>query len=197
MQNIQIIPNIVPKSFQDQIEQVFLSDYFAWYYSPSTVGAQYDLKSVCVDPNSIDSAQMVHNLNTQNRAHSEYSGSVVKPILLFLEDRTGLTYKNIVRAKSNLLFQNPIYNNTNYTIPHTDAQSSNFKTLLYYVNNSDGDTTFFNEICQDTAHTQLTIDRKITPKKGSAVLFDSNIFHCSKPPQHAKSRIVINIILEC
>jgi hypothetical protein len=196
MQNIQIISDLVPKSFQNQIEQVFLSNYFAWYYAPSTVGATNDSYMCVVDANSTDTSQMVHNLYSQNKAHSEYFGSVVKPILLFLEDKTGVTCKNIVRAKSNLLFQNSNYT-SNYTIPHTDAGSSNYKTLLYYVNDSDGDTTFFNEICQENTRPILTLNCTQTPTQGTAVLFDSNIFHCSKPPSVNKSRVVINIVFEC
>ena len=196
MQNIQIIPNLIPKSFQTQIEQVFLSNYFAWYYSPSTVDTTDNSNMWTVDGNSIDCPQMVHNLYSQNRAHSEYFGSVVKPIMLFLEDRIGQTFTSIDRAKSNLLFQNTTFKNNLYTIPHTDG-TGDFKTLLYYINDSDGDTTFFNEVYQETARPQLTVNSTQTPTQGTAVLFDSNIFHCSKPPQIAKSRAVINIVFKC
>jgi hypothetical protein len=141
-----------------------------------------------VDSNSVDTPQMVHNLYSQNKAHSEYFGSVVKPILLFLEDKTGVTYKNIVRAKSNLLFQNP--NNVNYTIPHTDAGSNNYKTLLYYVNDSDGDTIIFNE---SESSKELTIKERITPKKGRMVLFNGDLLHASSNPIKNDLRCVVNI----
>ena len=196
MQTIQIIPNLIPKSFQTQIEQVFLANYFAWYYAPSTVETATDSYMWATDSKSIDCPQMVHNLYSQNRAHSEYFGSVVKPIMLFLEDKVGQTFTSINRAKSNLMFQNSSFGTDYYTIPHVDG-TGNFKTLLYYVNDSDGDTTFFNQTYQENSRPELTINCTQTPTQGTAVLFDSNIFHCSRPPQTAKSRVVINIVFEC
>lgn len=55
---------------------------------------------------------------------------------------------------------------------------------LYYVNDTDGDTIFFN---QD----KTTIIKKVAPKKGRVVIFDGSICHSSSTPTK-NVRSVIN-----
>ena len=62
------------------------------------------------------------------------------------------------------------------------------KTLLYYVNDSDGDTLFFDN--------DLNITKRVTPKKNRAILFDSNMLHAGANPIKNETRIVINIIFK-
>ena len=62
------------------------------------------------------------------------------------------------------------------------------KSLIYYINDSDGDTIFFNK--------KLKEIKRVTPKKNTAVLFDSNILHCGCNPIKSSMRGVINFIFK-
>ena len=72
----------------------------------------------------------------------------------------------------------PLHNNMHMdmSIPHTVA--------LYYVNDSDGDTFFFDKDKQ-------IVDR-VTPKKGRVVVFDGLTLHASSMPSK-DYRISMNI----
>jgi hypothetical protein len=65
--------------------------------------------------------------------------------------------------------------------PHIDYQFPHL-VLLYYVNNTDGDTIFLKD---------NQIVEKIAPKRGRCVLFDGSIVHASTTPT-LSPRVIIN-----
>lgn len=58
-------------------------------------------------------------------------------------------------------------------------------TILYYVNDSDGDTYFFNK--NECIH-------KTSPIKGTAAIYPANTFHAGSTPTIAKNRAIINMV---
>ena len=70
--------------------------------------------------------------------------------------------------------------------------------MIYYVNDSDGDTIIFNESGGENVNKRpdkLTIKKTITPKKNRAVLFRGDYFHTSTNPTKSEKRIVLNVNL--
>jgi hypothetical protein len=78
--------------------------------------------------------------------------------------------------------------------PHLDAlpehyETDKFKVAVYYVNDSDGPTTFYKESYQSAIDKGLTDDDilngrmeiagQVHPKKGRLVLFDHDVYHAS------------------
>ena len=92
------------------------------------------------------------------------------------------------RIKSNLCFNVSGYKKTNYQPIHLDKPSKGYMSLLYYVNDSDGDTIFFDK--------NIKMTKRVNPKKNRAILFDSNILHSGSNPIKSKKRIVINTIFK-
>jgi len=72
----------------------------------------------------------------------------------------------------------PLHNNmhVDMKLPHV--------VVLYYVNDADGDTFFFN-------NSREIVDR-VTPKKGRAVVFDGLTLHASSMPTK-NHRISLNL----
>ena len=68
--------------------------------------------------------------------------------------------------------------------PHIDHYHPH-QVLLLYLNESDGDTFFYNN------HGEII--KKISPKANSAVLFDGSIMHSSSTPCKNSRRIALNI----
>jgi hypothetical protein len=75
-----------------------------------------------------------------------------------------------------------------------------FKTFVYYVDDSDGDTVIFNKryesTSQPTTLTKNEPDLKAiftsTPKKGEGIYFDGLQYHSGNSPVNYKSRCIIN-----
>ena len=78
--------------------------------------------------------------------------------------------------------------------PHYDMDSPHF-VMLYYVNDSDGDTIIYNEktIFNDCGPEEMnfTIKKKVSPKQGRVVLFDGRHWHTAQQPNH-NLRCIVN-----
>ena len=103
-------------------------------------------------------------------------------------DNIGENFNDIViyRAKLNLLLQN---NQTTPNPPHIDLVDIKHRVLLYYVNDSDGDTIIYKD-----KSAEKVLD-KISPKQGRILFFDGDYYHSSSPPIINNKRIVLNIDL--
>jgi len=69
--------------------------------------------------------------------------------------------------------------------PHPDTRLDKFITVLYYVNDSDGDTFFFDG--------DQCIGR-MRPIKGTAAMYPSNTWHAGSTPIEHETRVVINMV---
>lgn len=195
----QFVDNFIPKEFQDSIEQELIKDkYFPWYPNWSTIDEtlQYDhLTGIAKFPNSQDTPQMFHMaVNAEIGWNPSSYYNFLKPLSYFIEDRFHVSCNGIIRLKANLLLKHNTAENFMHH-PHIDqVEPSNLKSLIYYVNDSDGDTVTFNEYFNNEKRDDLTIEKVIAPKKGRAVLLDSTRFHTSSSPVKNCFRCVVNIL---
>jgi|688.fasta_scaffold195413_3 hypothetical protein len=193
----KIIDNIVPREYENIIERLFLSTGFPWYISTKTVTPND--RSFIMSNKVTDIPQFTHMFFNSGSVTSDYF-SHVKPFIKGLEEKTGRTYLDkIIRIKANLTYRNTAYPEDNYCSPHCDCSydgggSVKTDTLLYYVNESDGDTLVFNEMFGGEFVGNLTIKDRFSPKKGKSVLFDSTYQHAGTPPKLHDFRIVINFV---
>jgi len=90
----------------------------------------------------------------------------------------------VVRVYANIF----LYSSENgVSQPHVDIEESNYISCVYYVNNSSGDTIIFDD--------QKNIVKSVSPKKGTGVLFDSNMLHSgSYPKKENEPRFVMNFL---
>jgi hypothetical protein len=85
-------------------------------------------------------------------------------------------------------------NSLKYGLPHVDrTEKENGKTIVYYVNDADGDTILFNEM-YDTEFdfSKKTVAARVSPKKGRAVMFDTLRYHAASRSTKLP-RAIINI----
>jgi hypothetical protein len=181
--------DLIPRGYSETILRKF-GENMPWYYTDSASGVyeNYDFD----DPKIKDSVQFVHPIADDNIGRSELF-SLVLPIVWFLEKASGLELVNVLRIKANCLTRDG--EGDFYNPPHIDVTESGYYSLIYYVNDSDGDTVLFNEF-YDHGHAGLTEMTRITPRQGSALLIPSHLFHSSSCPIKTRNRLVINMILE-
>ena len=117
----------------------------------------------------------------------------VKPLLYTIQDAFQLRIKEIYRLKFNILLQRPDAPEGSFNHPHRDVQVDAY-SCIYYLNDSDGDTVFFNESYIDKQPDRLTIHSTNTPKANTAILFNSRQLHASSSPRITKARYAINMV---
>jgi hypothetical protein len=188
------IEKFIPPSYADIIEEIICkSPDFTWVYTPST-NNQKETAIMKRDESSYESEQLVHALYLEGTRRSQFF-EIIFPFFYFLEEKTGIRLGAIERIKANMLLKSDAPADQ-YNTPHIDVPDPGYKSLLYYVKDSDGDTFIFNETFKETSNNKkaLTLGKRVTPKKGKAVVFDSNVWHASSNPRENQNRVVLNLI---
>lgn len=184
-EQITHIENFLPIDIQDNIENLMTDDsIFSWFFYKKTAGK-------CVyNDNVIETSQLVH-MFLQNGWYSDYSRNIY-PVVEYLEKKINIKINTWNKVKGNCLFPYHNYTKDNHHPIHQDIfdNEDNNYTFLYYVNDSDGDTKFFNK---NNFNEPIF---KCTPKKGTGVLFSSKIWHASSNPIHSDYRMVINYLFK-
>lgn len=188
---IKIIDDFIPKEKQNEIQINLLGNKgFPYFYSFDTVDSQYE-QLLFNDKDIIHQPQFVHVLYENQNANSTAFEYIMNSF-----DGTEIGKLKPKRLKVNLLTP-PITKNKNaYHLPHFDSSDPNDITFLYYVCDSDGDTFIFDQKYENKVPKKLTIKKKVSPKKGRMLIFDSNNFHASSPPFNKDFRCVINMVFQ-
>jgi hypothetical protein len=155
--------------------------------STTSIGKYLKLKdnSITVSEDSQES----HGASIYNTKFSSIH-DLGSNILHTFAKKHGIEVKEILRIKANILNKTDKQNHIHP--PHVDFPNSHM-VLLYYVNDSDGDTVIFDQDHHSKKIPELTVNRTISPKAGAAILFDGLTYHSSSSPKNAKERIVLNI----
>lgn len=191
---MQIIENFVKPRIQDNVESTLTSGDFPYFYSSeSCVPAGYkedeneDTRltgDVFLDSNTIEAPQFIHTFVSDGAVNSGAYKDIA-PILNKVLDIVDGDYY-VAKCKVNMNLIDTRFEGKYHT-PHIDNGFDDQITALYYVNDSDGDTFFFD--------VNGKITERVTPKKGTLVLWKGKVFHAKSSPIKTTSRVVININL--
>ena len=175
---MRVIDDVMPVVMQDQLHEMVTTPEFNWSF----------LKDVTFSPkdtlaNTMGKPKMP---GLSHLAMNEYQQrtpvlQIMSSMILCMSEKAEQNPGNLYRVKFGMylpLKDAPLHNNihTDMKCPHT--------VCLYYVNDADGDTFFFDK-------NREIIDR-ITPKKGRMVVFDGLVHHASSMPSK-DYRISLNL----
>jgi len=92
-----------------------------------------------------------------------------------------------VRIVLNTITDRPYLNgaHVDFVWPH--------KTALLYINDADGDTVIYEELCADERPQTFTVAQQIAPVANRLVLFDGQCFHTGTTPTRTARRVVLNV----
>ena len=171
---MKIINNVINNSSFNLLQKKILSDNFPWYFLNSSAYGNFE--------NDI-TYSFYHTILLNYEIKSDYF-DFVNSIALQLKDKFKLKDYNIFRLRLGLTVS---YGKKIINKPHIDVNNRKHKVILFYINDSDGDTYFYKN---------NKILTSITPEKNKAILFDGEMYHSSSKPEKNSRRIVLNINLE-
>lgn len=189
----------ISEDYINQLHDTLNSPEFPWYLNKKTVKLSDPILSLAsvINEQTKDTQQFTHTFFNEGEPKSGYYG-LISEMLTHIE-RMGYLIDDIIRIKANLLTKDSDYPEDFHHIAHSDTYGEDTVSLLYYVNDSDGDTFFFNEFFDESHENKvekITLQKRITPKKGNAIFFDSKQFHASSSPKDSDVRIVINYVFK-
>ena len=181
---IEVVDNLLPKKFADTLEDSVNSFNLQWYWNDGVVGSHEILFPT---DNTINVPQFVHNAYLSEFNSSSDFYLKIFPFSYFAEEKFNIDIEQVWRCKVNLLYKNLEAKDKHHPI-HRDKRDSNSNSfsIIYYPEDSDGDTLFFDDT--------LKIVSQVKPKKNRAVLFNSNNLHCSSSPLKHNKRTAINFV---
>ncbi len=187
--DIVILDDVVSIAYQDYLEQLLLDNpELPWFLIRNLNEVKANQDNFSVPGLSIQAI-------SDGRDHGMLA-MVFRSLAFNLAEKLNISIKEIINARTFLQLPG---GNLNEIVPreyHVDYAKSHM-VLLYYVNESDGDTVILKQrypfsynkisglVSGDVIH-------KITPKKGRVVLFNGSHFHSSSIPS-MKPRCVINL----
>jgi len=179
-----IINNFLPLEEQKSLLQYVLSSqmpyriYETYHFEENSV-----MKDKVHSPN-----QFTHFLYMHGEEKASSHIGILRPIFDELQKRCGVI--TMFRAKINVTYPYPPFMSYQSQVPHTDMAYDDgrkvpHQVFLYYINDADGPTYFYNE------NNEL-VDA-IEPKMGRAVIFDGSILHAGSNPVKFPLRFALNI----
>lgn len=183
-----VVDNLIPASLQDTIESILLGNSFSWYL-------QDDITYI----GGADKAPAFsHIYKPVNNPPSSPLFDLVSLIAHVGAEQYGFTFNEILQARSFLqlpLSRSLLTNEVD--VLHIDSAIPHL-VVLYYVCDSDGDTIVVDKrydpkegVVIDQRYFEHKVLKKVTPKKGRALIFDGAHYHTAEQPKD-NIRCIIN-----
>lgn len=182
-----ILDNALPENIFKKVEDLILNQ-IEWFYMEGTA---YAVKS---EDTSILDYSFYHLVWDEFKPKSE-AANLLMPVIGKLFEAVNQKVKSIIRVRIGLI---PNVGKSFIHGGHVDYKTQH-ETALFYVNDSDGDTLFYNQKYKSgdgeplTAFKNNEIIKRISPKANRFVCFDGFQFHSSSSPVNNSRRVVFNI----
>jgi hypothetical protein len=188
--------NILPQNLHQELLNLVQSKTFFWYYQPNIAYAKDADKPN--DPFTIPSFGLTHNVWDVELGQVSEVLQYMGPIVEQFQEISKIKINNFIRIKINLLVPIPENSPNKYNGAHID-QYTPHRSLIYYLNDCDGDTFIFNETYSPADQTTWpplntpTVKERITPRANSLYyLEDGFAYHSSSNPIVSERRFTIN-----
>jgi len=173
---------------QDRIENFLLrNEQFPWSFSSTTI-------TEGTRPESLnqfgDISILNHMLVIDGQTNSEclYPMGNDMGMNKLIEDYN--LSGQLIRAQANLFLRR---DKVVIPCPHIDFQRVRHLVILYYVNESDGDTIFYNlSDGDDQRLDEIEEWRRESPNRGDILIFDGRIYHSPSCPVNHECRSTLN-----
>ncbi len=190
MEGFKVENDVISKNSQNRLYDIVTARDFTWHIMKDSAYAS--------GINTPDFWNMIGTIGYSRTifAGGEIYEKEIMPWCLHVLDSTldkaGIQMDELHRIQINLLYRNtdPLYKEGMWTTAHID-EDKDHTVLLYYVNDSDGDTFLFNEK-RNEEFSEFTELVRVTPKAGSALLFNGQHFHSASNPINSIKRLAIN-----
>lgn len=191
---IKIIDDLVSPSYCDYLQNLIEDSKLPLFFNANTLrGYKTQDEKILLGKNEKDSCQFTHVFFDNKVPQSAFWNEIQPVVLSFCSLVQAVQNKTLIRCKLNLNCKDESYlPNEHYPVHidlgpaqlFTDKEKYVGVTAIYYLNDSDGDTLFFDD------------DKNVTftcsPKKGRIVYFDNKILHAGCPPKVNEYRALIN-----
>lgn len=185
-----VVDNFLPKFFYQPLLRQIYSEGFSWFYvdEPSGGIKPNKVKGVHFPENQFGFSHLAYKSSEGGAVSNIYQSLV--PMINLIEESFDITVNELLRVRLGMTTSMGEGGNQ---YPHVDAQFPHY-TLLYYLDESDGDTIFYDQHYTDGREMKdFSVAFANSPKANQAILFNGLQFHSSGIPEKYSRRTTINI----
>ena len=142
-------------------------------------------EDICFKHKQFTSGIFGTNVNDFSNPRQSPAFDVVKTFTDVFCSHIKKPIKQYYRVKFNCQYQD-FRSSTKYNPVHVDIVDVPHISLLYYINDSDGDTLFFKN---------KKIIKRVSPKKNRLVISEGPLPHCSSNPIKTELRFILNTVV--
>lgn len=200
MSKITVIDGFLDVNDFNELVSFVAGPKFPWFYIDTVSLPSEDGKKI-KDPMAVETSGLSHVMFDQDWDAKSYTYNFFQTFFKELDNKLGFKETDIIRARASLKWPKVGYTPDNYSLPHVDYYYPH-ETLIFYLNNSDGDTFIFDQHFVDTGDDSkdipsvYSIQQRITPKANRLVWIDGLHFHTASNPISTDKRIILNINLK-
>ena len=189
MQDVIVFDDIIPPVYQNWLIDCIKNPDLKWMIKDNAISDLFEN-----DPRN--GYCNFHYLYEVEQGELSPLCNAFMPLALQFRDK--LKAESLLRMRVNHV---PAWCSSIIQLPHVDSYVKNSWNVVYYIDNSNGDTIIYNERTQDpqqyvelAKQDKFTEMTRVSPKKGRAVAFKGDLFHSSTTPV-GTWRPVVNINL--
>jgi len=189
MQDVIVFDDIIPPVYQNWLIDCIKNPDLKWMIKDNAISDLFE-----DDPRN--GYCNFHYLYEVEQGELSPLCNAFMPLALQFRDK--LKAESLLRMRVNHV---PAWCSSIIQLPHVDSYVKNSWNVVYYIDNSNGDTIIYNERTQDpqqyvelAKQDNFTEMTRVSPKKGRAVAFKGDLFHSSTTPV-GTWRPVVNINL--
>jgi len=189
MQDVIVFDDIIPPVYQNWLIDCIKNPDLKWMIKDNAISDLFE-----DDPRN--GYCNFHYLYEVEQGELSPLCNAFMPLALQFRDK--LKAESLLRMRVNHV---PAWCSSIIQLPHVDSYVKNSWNVVYYIDNSNGDTIIYNERTQDpqqyvelAKQDKFTEMTRVSPKKGRAVAFKGDLFHSSTTPV-GTWRPVVNINL--
>ncbi len=189
MQDVIVFDDIIPPVYQNWLIDCIKNPDLKWMIKDNAISDLFE-----DDPRN--GYCNFHYLYEVEQGELSPLCNAFMPLALQFRDK--LKAESLLRMRVNHV---PAWCSNIIQLPHVDSYVKNSWNVVYYIDNSNGDTIIYNERTQDpqqyvelAKQDNFTEMTRVSPKKGRAVAFKGDLFHSSTTPV-GTWRPVVNINL--
>ena len=179
---LKIVDNFLTKSYHQELLNLMSGPNFDWYFN-NNISYGDSFQNQTVRLNEFGFSHVFWDENGKRN-----TSILWQPALYQIMDL--VNHYNVLRSRAVMTMYTP---NTFIHEPHVDFKFPHI-SVIYYVNDSDGDTLFYNKrhSTNDPIPDDLQIEKVVSPKANRLVAFEGDIIHTKCSPNKHKNRIIVN-----
>lgn len=200
---IQVIDDVIPKTYQNEIENLLLGTDFPWYFTNETTLDKKHQREYEISRDYVFRPAAFHVFSSISGEKNSPVMDFIFPMIMTAADKAGCD-DNIGMGLSRTFLQYPLpekFVSGGVDPLHVDNPTNHHTVVLYYVCDADGETILYNkkydydnpDPSKQFIQSPDGIEeiQRVAPKKGRCIVFDGSYYHTAVQPRDGM-RCVIN-----